>query len=176
MKLLYSILIAGFLILSASFTHLPATEWTVMDNYSVAFSSKRVKGSFSGLTASIRFEENDLPASKISATIDPATISTGIRLKNKHARSQKALNTTQYPVIRFESTQILKTASGYEAIGKLTLREVSQEIRLPFTFERTGAASAVFKGRFQLRPKEYQVTRNGTPETVSVELVVPVKK
>ena len=176
MKTIGSISITALLAVAFAFTLLPPTEWKVAEGYSIRFSGKGTKGSFSDLVAFIFFDENSLASSKISASIRATTVSTGFGLKNDHARSETALNVKQFPLILFESTQIVKTNTGYEALGKLTLRDVSLDVRLPFTFERTGAESALLKGQFVLQPKDYHITRSGTPETVTIELVVPVKK
>jgi polyisoprenoid-binding protein YceI len=171
MQFLRSTIGLSLLIVLSAFTALHLSYWKTTEAYSITFSGKHVKGSFKGLKASIVFDENNLSAAKISASIDASTVNTGIKLKNKHARGKKALNAAEFPIIRFESTQIVKTATGYEAIGTLTLRDVTKEIKLPFTFE-----GHVFKGHFSLVPHEYHVTRHGVPETVTVELTVPVEQ
>ena len=55
----------------------------------------------------------------------------------------------------------------------IVLIKVSKEIKLPFSFERTGT-SAVFKGKFSISPKDYNITKFGTPDPIEIELMVPV--
>jgi polyisoprenoid-binding protein YceI len=45
------------------------------------------EGTFNGLKANIIFDENSLSNSKISATIDAISISTGNWLRNRHSKS-----------------------------------------------------------------------------------------
>ena len=161
------------LITVSAFTLFQAAQWKVTDGYVVQFTSKRVNGTFRGLKANILFDENNLAASKISASIAAKTIDTGIWLRNRHATSESGLNAEKSPEISFESSRIVKTGSGYEATGKLTIREVSREIKLPFTFKKEGT-KGLFIGKFTISPKDYNVTKSGTPDAVDIELEVPV--
>jgi polyisoprenoid-binding protein YceI len=42
----------------------------------------------------------------------------------------------------FIASQIVKTASGYEAVGKLTIRDVTRDTRVPFAFRNASEAGA----------------------------------
>ena len=73
-------------------------------------------------------------------------------MKNTHAVSDKWLDAAKYPVIKFTSTSIANTATGYDAKGTLDMHGVQKEITLPFTFEND-----VFKGGFQVNRMDYQI-------------------
>ena len=157
------------------FTFSQTVNWKIQDDYSIKFSGKRVDGFFKGLNGEILFDAANTATSKISAYIDPSTIHTGKKLKDKHARSEKGLNTNAFPLVRFESTAIVKTGNTYEAIGNLTIKAITKQITIPFSFEPT-ATGAVFKGNFSIQPKDYGVIKKGTPAQMLIELVVPVMK
>ena len=128
-KIIIPLLAIAFLAITA-FT---LATWTVKpDAYAVTFTGKRVEGSFKGLKAKIDFDEANPANSKISATIDATTVATGNFLKNSHAKD--GLGVDQYPTIKFESTSVAKKGAAYEAIGNLTLKDVTKQIVLPFTF------------------------------------------
>ncbi len=151
-----------------------ATTWNVNeDAYSVKFTSSKFDGSFKGLKSELYFNENNLAASKLTATIDANTINTGNGMRNGHAR--KGLDAKKFPTVKFESTSIVKTSKGYEAIGNLTIKDVTKSIRIAFTFNQT-ADGGVFAGTFSVKPAEYNVTRSGTPEVLDFQLNVPVTK
>lgn len=151
-----------------------ATTWSVKeDAYSVKFTSSKFGGSFKGLKSELYFNENNLAASKLTATIDANTINTGNGMRNGHAR--KGLDATKFPTVKFESTSIVKTSKGYEAIGNLTIKDVTKSIQIAFTFQPT-ADGGVFAGTFSVKPAEYNVTRSGTPEVLDFQLNVPVTK
>lgn len=148
-------------------------NWKASTDYSVKFSGKNVSGFFRGLDVDISFDEENPGASKISAGVNANTLNTGNGLKNKHAKSKKGLDAKNFSMITFVSTQIIKTSCGYEATGNLIIKGSSREIKLPFTFERI-ETDAVFKGKFYLNPKDFAVTRHGTPGTIEVDLVLRV--
>jgi polyisoprenoid-binding protein YceI len=173
-KLIYPAMIVIVLATSAFTFVNQATIWNVNEDfYSVKFTSSKFEGSFKGLKSELRFDENNLAASKLIATIDATTINTGNGMRNGHAR--KGLDAKKFPTVKFESTSIVKTSKGYEAIGNLTIKDVTKSIQIAFTFQPIGDGG-VFAGTFSVKPAEYNVTRSGTPEVLDFQLNVPVTK
>ncbi len=170
-KMIYPamIVIAGLL----AFTF-AAINWKVnSDKAEVKFTSDKFDGSFSGLKASISFDEEHPESAKFSASIDANSIATGFFLKNMHAKD--ALGVDSHPFIKFESTAVSKSGSGYLAKGNLTLKGVARPMSIYFTFTGQGG-QGVFKGNMTVIPKDFGIDHNGTPEKVVVSLVVPVTK
>ncbi|MFY7829538.1 MAG: YceI family protein [Flectobacillus sp.] len=173
-KLVYPAFIAIVLVTSAFKVINNSTSWKVNEEtYSVKFTSKKFDGAFKGLKSELLFDENNLASSKLMATIDASTINTGNGMRNGHAK--KGLDTKTFQTVKFESTSITKTASGYEANGNLTIKDVTKQIKIPFTFSKT-SEGGVFAGTFSVKPSEYNVTRSGTPEVLEFQLNVPVTK
>ena len=137
-----------------------------------------VNGNFTGLKATINFDEKDLAASSFQASVDAKTISTGIGLRNHHLRNEEEwLNTDKYPTITFKSTKVEKTANGFKAIGNLVLKDVTKPVEIPFTFAPNGE-TGVFKGQFTFKREDYNVGKPGGPvgDMITINLEVPVKK
>jgi polyisoprenoid-binding protein YceI len=173
-KMFFPALIAITVLTSAFNLVTSPINWKVKDdNYTVKFTSKKVEGIFKGLKSDIHFDEANLAASKITASIDATTVSTGNGMRNKHAR--QGLGADQYSTIKFVSTSIAKTSKGYEATGKLTIRDVTKEIKLPFTFTQN-PGGGVFKGGFSVVPADYNVKKSGTPDKLDLQIEVPVVK
>jgi polyisoprenoid-binding protein YceI len=173
-KLIYPAIIALVIGTSAFKVASNATLWNVKeDAYSVKFTCKKFDGTFKGLKSELLFDENNLSASRLTATIDASTINTGNGMRNGHAK--KGLDTKTFQTVKFVSTSITKTAGGYEANGNLTIKDVTRQIKIPFTFSKT-ADGGVFAGTFSVQPAAYNVTRAGTPEVLDFQLNVPVKK
>ena len=164
------------IILSVSaFTVVSSVNWKIKEDYSVKWANT----TFEGLKASIRFDEANPEKSKIVASIDAHTVNTGNALKNAHVRD--ALQADKYPVIRFESTAIARTTKGYETTGNLTIKGVTRKIRFPFVFNSKRASvqfpffpARTFFGVFTISPKDFNITGQGTPGEVTVELKIPV--
>jgi polyisoprenoid-binding protein YceI len=95
-------------------------------------------------------------------------------MQNTHAKSDKWLDAVKYPVIRFTSKTINKTAKGYEAVGTLDFHGVQKDITLPFTFENN-----VFAGAFELNRMDYNINKEEPKHGGSdfkITLNVPVTK
>lgn len=173
-KLFYPAMIAILLSASAFKVISDVTLWKAKeDAYSVKFTSKKFDGTFKGLKTELLFDENNLAASKLTATIDANTVNTGNGMRNGHAK--QGLDAKTYKTVKFVSSAITKTASGYEAKGSLTIKDVTKEIVIPFTFSKS-ADGGVFAGTFSVKPSEYKVTKEGTPEVLNFQLNVPVTK
>jgi polyisoprenoid-binding protein YceI len=158
-------------------------NWTVDASAAkVSFAIKgpfgTVRGDFTGLKATIQFNEQDLAGSSITASIDPATVSTGIGLRNRHLRNEEQyLNTSKYPAISFRSKKIERTGPGFTAEGELTLKGVTKPVEIAFTFNATGDAG-LFRGEFTIKRADYNIGKAGGSigETITLTLEVPVKK
>lgn len=170
-KIIFSVLIVAFTAFSAFAIF---SNWRVKgDEAQVTFEGHRVSGSFSGLKADITFDKDHPEQAKISATIDVTTAATGFFIKTSHVKS--ALGADDYPTIKFESTSVSKSGSGYIANGKLTMKGKTNPESIRFTFEDKGN-EGVFKGDFKVLPPKYGIDRSGTPPEVTIHLTVPVSK
>ena len=158
----------------SAFTFVQSQDWKIADNVSVKFDGGDPSGEFSGLKGNISFDDKDLAGSKFDVTLDVASINTGNGMKNTHAKSDKWLDAAKYPVIKFTSSSIAKTATGYEAKGLLEMHGVQKEIVVPFTF-----SGDVFSGSFEVNRLDYNVNTaepaHGSAK-FKVSIVVPVTK
>src|SRR5665647_1497344 len=167
--------IAAILIFFASaFTFIHSQDWKIADSASVKFDGGDPSGEFSGLKGIVQFDDKDLANSKFDATIDVASINTGNGMKNTHAKSEKWFDAAKYPTIRFTSSSIAKSASGYEAKGILDMHGVQKEIVLPFNF-----ADNIFTGNLEVNRLDYNINTaepaHGSA-TFKVSISVPVTK
>jgi len=91
------------------------------------------KGAFKKFSTTLEFAPDNLPASKLDVPVDMSSLDTGDKERDDTLRGADLFNIAKYPQARFTSTQILKTATGYDAVGKLTLRGVTRDVHVPFT-------------------------------------------
>jgi cytochrome b561/polyisoprenoid-binding protein YceI len=96
-----------------------------------------VEGQFSDWTATIDFEEPSSPgpAGKVDVTIVIPSLSLGS--VTDQAMGADYFDSGTYPTARFEG-EIVKTETGYEANGPLTIRDQSVPITLPFELTLEG--------------------------------------
>jgi polyisoprenoid-binding protein YceI len=136
-----------------------------------------VHGSFTGLEATINFNEKSLSGSSITASIDAKTVSTGVSLRNSDLRNKEEwLNTDKFPKISFKSKKIEKTANGYTASGDMTIKGITKPAEIPFTFSGKDA-TGLFKGQFTIKREDYNVGKPGgsVGDVITIMLSVPVK-
>lgn len=170
MKKSYSLLLVLAIVSLSAFV---AAGWNVKNGYTVKFSGGKINGEFKGLKTNISFDPAHPEQAKILASIDVNSISTGFFIKNSHAKS--ALDADKYPAISFTSAMVSKSGNAYAAAGKLTLKGVTKPVTIHFTFEGNGG-EGVFKGDFKIIPKDFNITRSGTPDQLTIYLNVPVVK
>lgn len=99
----------------------------------------RVRGSFDGYRGHILLAQEDLTRSRVSMIIDVGSIRTGVGERDEHLKSSEFFDAARFPVITFTSERIERAASGFVAIGPLSIHGVSREVRLPFVMSASPA-------------------------------------
>lgn len=180
MKNIYLALIT--LVTLASYT-VVALQWKyVPENAVVKFTLYEKEGIeegvFTGLTGEVNFNENDLKASALNATIKVATINSGIEMRDESLRSKDFFETDKYPTIQFTSTSFIKTDTGYCAMGNLKIKAVTKLIELPFTYKKITDSTASFIGHFTINRYEYGIGTkgDGVGNIVRLDLNIPVRR
>ena len=135
-----------------------------------------VHGSFTGLQSTIKFNEKDLEASSITASVETKTVSTGISLRNSDLRNKAEwFDAAKYPKITIQSKKITKASSGYKMLGDLTIRGITKAIDIPFTFD-SKVDGGLFKSEFTILRSDYRLGKEGgsVGSVITVILSVPV--
>lgn len=90
-----------------------------------------VKGVFEKFKGTLVLDEKDITKSKLSATIDIASINTNIAKRDDHLRSADFFDAAKYPTMTFESTKIENAgADKLKVTGNLTIRGVTKSVVL----------------------------------------------
>lgn len=168
---------ATILSLGGLFAFVLMGNWKVSPDYSVKFSGKGVSGIFKTFVADIHFDEAKPATSTIAVTIDVASINTGNAVQNRHCVGPEWFDATKYPKIKFTSTSIEKSSSGYIAKGKMEVKGKAKDVAIPFNFTKTGAAGE-FTSSFTVKRSDYGVgtASNDVSDEMKVEVKVPVTK
>lgn len=96
-----------------------------------------VHGRFSEVIGTILFDEMAPENSSVTAIIKTASVNTDNTMRDNDLRSDNFFNAAKYPEIRFQSTRIRKVGGDeYIAAGKLTIRDVTRDVEIPFTLVR----------------------------------------
>jgi polyisoprenoid-binding protein YceI len=118
------------------------------------------KGKFTRFPVVFDFAPDDLPASHLEVTIEINSLDTGDQERDDTLRSDDMFAVKKFPQAHFIATQFNKTASGYEAAGKLTIRGVTRDVRVPFTFrtaDERGITVGYMSGKATVRRLDFGV-------------------
>lgn len=156
-----------------------AQSFTVNADHSVvAFTISNlgitVEGQFKNYNGKITFSENDIGSCHFDIEIDITSLSTGIKLRDKHLRMENYFDVLRYPRARFISTSVKRTAvHKYELTGNLTIKDRTCKINIPFEVSVMGKARN-FKGNFVIDRREFSIGGNSLTlgDKVGVQLNV----
>ncbi len=88
------------------------------------------------------------------------SLDSGDKDRDDTLRGSDLFDVAKNPQARFTSTQIVKTANGYDAVGKLTLRGVSRDTHVPFTLRTAteqGKSVSYLTGKTTIKRLEFGV-------------------
>lgn len=138
-----------------------AQDWKV-STYSVSFSIKHAMGStatgtFKNLQAELKFSPDKLSEAKINASVDASTFNTGTAARDKNLKGEEYFDVTKYPKISMKLLRV-KSAGGnsYSGVFALTIKNVTKEITVPFTFV-VKENTASFVGNFTVNRLDFNV-------------------
>ncbi len=113
-------------------------------------------GTLSNPTGEIIWNDNNLSASSISASVKVSTIDTDNDSRDKHLKEEDYFHATKYPEIKFRSTSISKSGNDYTAKGKMTIKGTEQDISINFSVSESGGTNT-FKGKFEIDRRDFEV-------------------
>jgi polyisoprenoid-binding protein YceI len=118
------------------------------------------KGTFRKYTVTLDLAADAAAGGKLDVVIDMTSLDTGDKERDDTLRGPDLFDVAKYSQARFTSEQIVKTANGYEAVGKLTLRGVTRDTRLAFTFRTAseqGKAVGYLTGKTTIKRLDFGV-------------------
>jgi polyisoprenoid-binding protein YceI len=89
-----------------------------------------VRGRFTGVAATVTQEGEDPTTARIEASVQAASVYTGIEQRDAHLRSADFFDAERYPELRFVSRRIERAGEGFQVRGDLTIRDVTREVVL----------------------------------------------
>jgi polyisoprenoid-binding protein YceI len=119
-------------------TTVEAASWTPEEGSALRFEAYQqgaaVEGRFERFDAAIELDPDDLAQARIAVDIDTASIATGHKDRDTILRAPDLLDVARWPSARFASERIEHLGGvDYRALGQLTIRDVQQDVVLPFT-------------------------------------------
>jgi polyisoprenoid-binding protein YceI len=128
-------------------------------DFSVKFVLGTCNGTFDAPKGGAIFDPNNLNASAFNLTISANSFKTNSDKRDKDMKSDKYFNVAKYPDIHFKSSKIEKKDNKYQAIGTLTIKDVSKTVTLPFEAKKNAEGYAV-SSTFDINRLDYQIGKS----------------
>ncbi len=116
-------------------------KWIIDPDHSVAAFAIRhlmvanVRGQFNNVTGTIEFDPKRPGNSSVTASIEVASLTTGIRKRDDHVLSPDFFDAEKFPEITFRSTKIEITGDNTGKVeGDLTIRGITHPATLSVEF------------------------------------------
>ena len=112
------------------------SSWTIDTNHSQVnfqirhLSVSTVRGSISGVTGTIVWDEKDPARSSVEATIKTSTVSTNNEKRDTDLKSDHYFDVQKYPTLTFKSTRVTRESGKLQVVGDLTLTGVTKSVTL----------------------------------------------
>jgi polyisoprenoid-binding protein YceI len=114
------------------------------------------KGTFHKFTAAVDFAPDAVTESHIDVQIDMNSIDTKDNDRDKTIRGPDIFDVAHFPTAHYVTRSVTKTATGYTAVGALTLHGVTKDVPINFQFVSSGATTKL-DGTASLKRLEFGV-------------------
>jgi polyisoprenoid-binding protein YceI len=133
------------------------------------------KGSFERFTTELTFDEKGPATGSLEVKIETASVDTKDKDRNEMLAGADLFDAAKFPTARYVANSFVKGANGaLEAVGKLTLRGVTRDLRLPLKIVRN-ATGLELSGETAIKRLDYGVGQGDWKSTESVGDAVKVQ-
>lgn len=107
--------------------------------------------------------------SKVTVTVDTASIDTGVAKRDDHLRSPDFFDAKKLPQMKFVSTQITGGPDAFQLTGDLTIKGVTKKVTFDGKYLGTvsdgmGNKKAAFSAKTKINRKDFGLTWNNMVE------------
>jgi polyisoprenoid-binding protein YceI len=180
----FAALLVAIVSVAASATAQSGT-WQIDPNHTSAQFSVRhlgvstVRGAFTKVSGSAKFDPADPSKTALDATIEAASVDTRVDMRDNDLRSPNFLDAQKYPTITFHSKQAKAAGAGkLQIVGDLTIHGVTKEVVLdvdgpsapmkdPWGNQRIGATAST-----KINRHDFAV--NGAPSVVGDDIAITI--
>jgi len=133
---LFTAALSAALLLGGVSAFAQSSSWAIDTNHSQVnfqirhLGASNVRGSISGVTGTVVWDEKDPSKSSVEATINTTTVSTNNDARDKDLKSPNFFNVEKFPTMTFKSTAVTGTSGKLQVIGDLTLAGVTKSVTL----------------------------------------------
>jgi polyisoprenoid-binding protein YceI len=132
--------VAALLLLMGTNSMAAAPRWKIdRPHANIYFSIHHIyatiQGRFTDFDGVIEFDPANLKESRFDFKVRVDSIDTHESKRDEHLQTSAFFDADKYPEMTFKSKSILhKTGNQYEVDGVLTIKDVSKDVKVPFTY------------------------------------------
>ena len=125
-------------------------------------------GNFKKFTTVLIYDEKNLAASSLNVRVEIASVDTQEPERDAMLKDADLFNAAKYPAATFVASSLAKRSDGgFEAVGKLTIRDTTHDLRLPLTLKPT-ADGLELSGKTAIKRLDYGVGQGEMKATDAV--------
>jgi polyisoprenoid-binding protein YceI len=125
-------------------------------------------GSFKKFTTVLLYDDKNLAASSLNVRVEIASLDTQEQERDGMLKDAELFNAAKYPAATFAASSLAKRADGgLEAVGKLTIRDITHNLRLPLILKPTPEGFDL-SGKIAIKRLDYGVGQGEWKATDSV--------
>ncbi len=136
-------------ILAASLATLPAAAMAETYSFDAGHTEVRFfwdhagvseqSGEWGKVEGTVDFDPEDVAATKVTVTIDPASVNTGVEALDKHMKTADMFDVEKFDTITFESTSAVQSGKNTLTVtGDLTIKDKTHPMTLDVTLLHMG--------------------------------------
>jgi polyisoprenoid-binding protein YceI len=173
-------LVVGCVATLAAMLALAASHWSMQPKESkLTFVGEQAgaqfEGAFDKFSADITFDPKDLAASRFDVKIETASVNTQDGERDTTIKSADLFDVKRFPTARYVADKFTdKGGNKFSATGKLTLRNVTKDVPIEFTFESKDGG-AWLKGAAKIKRLDFGVGQGEWKDTSTVGNDVQVR-
>jgi polyisoprenoid-binding protein YceI len=116
-----------------------------------------VNGTLADWELNVDFDNKHPEKSSIRGLASPASITTGIPLRDSHLQGRQYFFSGMYPYILITSKSISANGkNSYSGVFELEIRKIKKEVIIPFTVSSVGKRQQ-FKGEFTINRLDFEL-------------------
>ncbi|MFM2073553.1 MAG: hypothetical protein RLZZ623_3817 [Actinomycetota bacterium] len=132
----------------------------------------KVRGRFTDFSGTVTIAEDPLQ-SKVDATVQLASVSTGDEARDGHLRSADFFDAEVFPTMTLTTTALRPAGSDFQLDGELTIKGVTKPVTFQLEFEGVatdpwGNTKAGFTAETEINRKDWGLSWNVALETGGV--------
>lgn len=113
-------------------------------------------GSFRQFSTELTYDESNLAVSSLKVTVQIASLTTEDKDRDDTLAGAELFDVKKFPTAQFAASSLVRRGNTLEAVGKLTLRGVTRDLRLPLSIRKT-ASGVEISGATTIRRLDFGV-------------------